>query len=116
MENREFNDLTKLPQEFWPTIDELPGELARVAKIIDSVAPGKGVAAVMHLEKVYESSPLYFHTLQPVRRRLRDKWIIERYNNGDRVPDIARDVALSTRQIWSILGRGPVDGKQLKLF
>jgi len=34
-EKKEFKDLTKLPREHWPTIEELPGELANVARIID---------------------------------------------------------------------------------
>ncbi len=115
-EKKEFKDLTKLPRKHWPTIDELPGELANVARIIDSVAPGKGVEAVMQLEKRYESVMVYIHTLDPVRRRLRNRWIIERYTAGEKVSDIARDVGLSSRQIWTILGRDPDNDRQLKLF
>ncbi len=42
----------------------------------------------------------------------------EAVSAGQRVDDIARDLGLSSRQIWNILGTEPEveDNRQLKLF
>jgi Mor family transcriptional regulator len=39
------------------------------------------------------------------RRAVRNKEIIRRYDAGERVPDIAQDVELTERQIYSILSQ-----------
>ena len=36
--------------------------------------------------------------------------------SGPRVPEIARLVRLSERQVWSVLGREPGDERQMSLF
>jgi Mor family transcriptional regulator len=112
------DDLTKLPAEFMPEIDALPGDLAQLAKIIDEVVPGMGVRIVLRLEKEYRGTGIYFHNLDGFRRRVRDAWVRSRADGGEKVKDIARDprVGLCARQVWNILGTEPVDERQLKLF
>jgi Mor family transcriptional regulator len=111
-----MDDLTKLPDEFLPTIDELPGELASLARALESVVPGMGVRLALALESAFRGTSVYFHNVDNLRRKVRDKRIIERYNSGERVDDIARSVGMSSRHIWNILGREPGEDKQLKLF
>jgi Mor family transcriptional regulator len=113
-----IDDLTKLPDELIPRIEDLPGDLAQLAMIVEEIMPGKGVVTVLRMEKEYRGTAIYFHNLDGLRRRVRDAWIIERYNSGEKVADIARDprIGLSARQVWNILGREPVDERQLKLF
>jgi Mor family transcriptional regulator len=113
-----MDDLTKLPDEFLPKIDELPGELATLARTIEAVAPGLGVRLTLVLESAFRGTAVYFHNVDNLRRKVRDQRIIERYNAGERVDDIARSVGKSSRHIWNILGREPglEDERQLKLF
>jgi Mor family transcriptional regulator len=40
------------------------------------------------------------------KRALRNREIVRRYDAGERVPDIAQDVELTERQIYSILSQG----------
>ena len=111
-------DPAKLPDDFIPEIDDLPGDLAQLARILEEVVPGQGVRIVLRLEKEYRGTGIYFHNLDGFRRRLRDAWIRARYDGGERVEDIARDprVGLAVRRIWDVLGKEPVNARQLKLF
>ncbi len=111
-----FDDLTKLPPELMPTIEELPGDLRRIAEIIDEVAPGCGVLAGLRLEAEYRGTAAYFHNMDEWRRKLRNNWIRRRYDQGGRPNDIAREANLAIRQFWNIVGCEPVDDRQLKLF
>ena len=101
-----------------PSVDDLPGDLARLARIIEEIAPGCGVKAVLRVAVEYRGTPLYIRSLDELSRKVRNAWIIRRYESGERVNDIARDpaVGLSARQVWNVLGKEPVDDRQLKLF
>ena len=119
--NDHDDDLLDIPDEFLPEIDDLPGELARVARIIDRIAPGHGVRAVLALAAEYRSTPIYVHNLDKLQRRVRDQKIIARYSAGERAECIARSARVSLRHLWTILGREPgvarvEDERQLKLF
>ncbi len=103
-------------EENLPTLEELPGDLPELAKLIDEMVPGHGVRVVMRLAREYRSTYVYFHNLDALERKKRDIEIIKRYEGGERPADIARDVELSERQVWKILGREPGEDKQMKLF
>jgi Mor family transcriptional regulator len=113
-----MDDLTKLPNEFLPAIDDLPGELPDLARTIEALFPGLGVRVTLALEQRYRGTPVYFHNADGIRRRVRNQRIIERYSSGERADDIARSVGMSSRQIWNILGEVPGvdDNRQMKLF
>ena len=106
----------KLPEEFIPEIEDLPGDLAQLAKVLEEEVPGKGVKIVLRLEAEYRGTGIYFHNVDGFKRKIRDAWVVEQYSNGRKVDDIARTVRLSSRQVWNILGKEPVDEKQLRLF
>lgn len=108
--------LSKIPVEYWPTIDELPGDLSQLARVIEEVVPCQGVRIVLHLVDEYRSTSVYFHNLDALDRLIRDRWIIERYDKGEKVRDIARDVDLCERRVWDIVGKVPGEDKQLRLF
>ncbi len=90
-----------------PTIEELPGDLSHVAKIIEEVAPGKGVEATLAIAENFRSTNIYCHNVDKFKRRDRDQLIIEKYNSGKKPPDLAKEFNLSIRHIWNILGKEP---------
>jgi Mor family transcriptional regulator len=114
-----MDDLTKLPDDYLPEIDDLPGELAQLAREIAQVLPDKqAVRLVLLLEQRYRGTAVYFHNADAIRRKVRNARIVERYTTGERVDDIARSTNMSSRHIWNILGCEPVleDTRQMKLF
>ena len=110
------NRRLEIADEFLPTIEELPGDLGHLARVIEGLVPGKGVRIVLALADEYRGTTVYFHNIDWLKRRQRDIGIIARYDGGERVADIARDVSLSERQVWKILGREPGEDKQMRLF
>lgn len=94
----------------------LSDDLTRLADIIDSVLPGRGRELVVKIAKEFAGSYVYFQQREKIFRITRDQWIIEQYEAGHRVPEIAREVQLSERQIWTILGREPDEERQMSLF
>lgn len=114
-----MDDLTKLPDEYLPQIDDLPGELAQLARVIARlVGPVLAVRIVLLLEQAYRGTSIYMHNTDGLRRKARNARIVERYNAGERADDIARSVGMSSRQVWNILGNEPEleDTRQLRLF
>lgn len=113
-----MDDLTRLPDAYLPEINDLPGDLAMLARVIEAAAPGYGVRLALALEAEFRGTTIYIHNVDALRRRVRDMRIIERYNAGERVEDIARSVFMSSRHVRNILGREPgvEDNRQLKMF
>lgn len=105
-----------LPDDSLPAICELPGDLNPLAEVLERIVPGKGVRITLLLAEEYRGTAVYFHNDDWLKRKLRDQRIVERYNEGERVADIARDVKLSASHVWKILGREPGEDKQLPLF
>lgn len=99
-----MDKFTDIPKKHYPSIDELPGDLSHIAKIIEDVCPSKGVEATLALSQAFRGTEVYFRNLEPLYRKARNSWLIEQYGNGQRIVDLARKVGLSERQIWSIIG------------
>lgn len=110
------SELEHIPDDLIPEIGELPGDLSQLAKAIDEIVPGFGVKVVMRIAEEFRGTYIYFHNNDAIKRKARDRRIIDMYDNGRRVPEIARYVRLSERQVWNILGKEPGDDRQLKLF
>ncbi len=106
----------KLPPDMFPRIEELPGDLSRLAQIIEALAPGLGVAIVLRIAGAFRGTTIYCHNMDALTRKVRDRWVRDHYDAGGRVPDLARSVGLSERRVWEILGTAPVDDRQLRLF
>jgi Mor family transcriptional regulator len=100
----------------FPRIEELPGDLSRLAQIIEALAPGLGVAIVLRIAGAFRGTTIYCHNMDALTRKARDRWVRDHFDAGGRVPDIARTVGLSERRVWEILGTAPVDDRQQRLF
>lgn len=107
-----------LPDDALPTIADLPGDLRRVAEIILPLMASDqdAVRAIFRLVKEFKGSYIYCRGLDEWRQAWRNGQIRAEYDAGGRVPDIARRWGISERWVWDILGRLPVDEKQLGLF
>ena len=109
-------EVVHIPEDLIPRVDELPGDLSQLARVVEEIVPGSGVKVVLRIAEEFRGTTVYFHNLDALLRQARNRLIIERYDKGERVPEIARDVRLSERQIWAILGKEPEEERQLKLF
>jgi Mor family transcriptional regulator len=100
-------DLTKLPTELLPAIEDLPGDLRTLAEEV-------GVLNTLRIVQRFRSTPIYVCNLDAWRIRWRDQCIRQEYDRGVKVPEIARRYGLSERWVWAILGRP--DERQGRLF
>lgn len=107
-----------LPDDALPTIAELPGDLRRVAEIIRPVMADEqtAVRAVFSLAAEFRGTYIYCRGLDEWRRTWRDGRIRTEYDAGAKVPELARRWGISERWVWDILGRLPVDDKQLRMW
>jgi Mor family transcriptional regulator len=111
-----MSDLANIPDDLIPGIDDLPGDLAQLARTVESVVPGNGVRVVLRIVDEFRGTHIYCRNLDGLKRSVRDRRVIELYSGGMRVPEIARMVGLSERQVWTVLGREPGDERQMSLF
>lgn len=105
-----------IPDDLIPRIEELPGDLSELARVVEEVAPGLGVKIVLRVAAEFRGTHVYFHNLDAIERKARNRVILEMYDNGTRVPEIARIVRLSERQVWTVLGKDPGEERQFALF
>ena len=97
-----------LPEEAWPRIEELHGDLQAVAELI-------GIGPALLLAQVFDGTPIRLYGARQWMRRHRDQCIRADYDTGNyTMIDLARRYDLSDRQISNILGRP--DDRQLNLF
>jgi Mor family transcriptional regulator len=87
-----------------PKEAELSGDLSRMADVIEKIAPGQGVSAVVALCREFSGAPVYFVQEDKLFRKALAQWVVQQYDAGRRVPDIARASRRSERTIWKILG------------
>lgn len=104
------------PFEPSPESAVLNDDMERIVEIVEKLAPGKGANIVVQMAKEFAGTYVYFLQNDKMFRKPRNEWIIEQYEAGYRVADIARILQKSERQIWTILGREPAQNKQLNLF
>lgn len=115
-----MNDLIHLPPEYHPDIEDLPGDLKRIAEAIEEGIPGEGVRLTLLLAQVFHGQPVYFRTIDNLIRRWRDDRMRAEYDAGGvTAKELATKLRLSLRQVENILGQPDarrMDEKQLKLF
>ena len=97
-------ELAQLLADLNPAIEELPGDLPGVARIIEKFAPGKGVKITLALAAANRGTYVLFHNVAALERGVRNRWIIEQYGNGVTAQELARAAGLGVRRIWGILG------------
>jgi Mor family transcriptional regulator len=112
--------LIHLPPEYHPAIEDLPGDLKRVAEAIEEGIPGEGVRLTLLLAQVFHGQPVYFRTVEHLIRRWRDDRMRAEYDGGlFTAKELATKIRLSLRQVENILGQPDarrMNEKQLKLF
>jgi len=112
----------EIPEEYRPEIDHLPGDLARIAEMIEEHWPSMGVVLTLFLAQVFRGQNLYFRNIDYLIRQIRDDAIRKEYNEGHKVREIALKWRLSKRWVEDILSRpGKMDQdesaeRQLNLF
>jgi Mor family transcriptional regulator len=113
-------EIIEIPDEWRPSIDELPGDLALVASGIEAQRPGQGVELTLLLAQLFKGISVYFRNVDELLRGVRNRAIRADYDAGVRVKELACRYRLSTRQIENILAepenREQRADRQMKLF
>lgn len=112
--------LIKIPPEYMPSIEELPGELSWIAETIEVYKPGHGVEFALFLAQVFGGQELYIRRAKDVVRRIRDDAIRAEADQGVRIKDLAVKHDLGRRQLNDILKAAPsqdeLKKKQINLW
>jgi Mor family transcriptional regulator len=112
--------LIEIPEEYLPKIEELPGDLQLIARLVEEVWHGYGVRVAIILGQLLPGVGVYIHNVKELARRIRNDAIRKEYDRGVRVKELAITYRLSTRQIENILAEPPsqeeLKSKQYRLF
>lgn len=115
-----MSKLIDIPDKYRPEIEELPGELARIAAAIEAELPGRGVEIVLILAQIFPGQPLYIRDLSYLARRMRDDAIRAEYDAGGcTMLELATRWRLSHIRIKQILaetGEKKNDDRQLRMW
>ena len=110
----------EIPEEYLPTIEEMPGELLMVAEGVEEVWPGYGVKVALLLGQLFPGVPVYMHNVKDLVRRIRNDAIHKEKDQGSTIKMLAIKYNLSTRQIENILavqpGQEVLKSRQKSLF
>ncbi len=93
----------KIPLHYQPEIGDLPGELPRIARVVEENYPGIGVSVTLLLAQAFGGQEVYFHMVTHIEHAVRDDIIRSRYDQDVPVKTLAVENWLSTRQIRRIL-------------
>ena len=110
--------VVKIPKEYWPEIDALPGDLAFIARGLEQHLPGKGVKVALILAQVFKGQPLYIRGIEELLITISNDAIRKENDSGTKVKELAFKFELSVRWVEDILAReeqGPEE-KQMRLF
>jgi Mor family transcriptional regulator len=99
-----------------PREAELKGDLERMAEVIDRLLPGQGKRIVVDILQEFPGTYIYCVQPEYVFREPRERWILDQFDRGCRVAEIARVIGMSESQVWKILGKAPGSDRQLSLF
>ncbi|MGD9947665.1 MAG: Mor transcription activator family protein [Desulfobulbus sp.] len=80
--NGRLVDASCLPEQYRPSIDELPGDMQLVAEAIESSFPGMGVHVAMVLSKRFGGGPIYIRKMNGELLRWRNDQIRSMYDHG----------------------------------
>jgi len=100
--------LVDLPLEYLPQPEDLPGDLARIAREVESFLPGQGVRLTLALCQIFPGQTIYFRNPGRWLRAWRDQVIRNVYDEGgETIKTLATATGLSCRQIEIILAQSP---------
>lgn len=114
-------EIIHIPERYWPAIEELPGDLRRIAEAIERHIPGHGVRLTLLLAQIFHGNPVYFRNIKPLLRAYRDDAIRAEYDQGGvTAKELAMSYRLCLRQVEKILAQpgsqAELEAKQLRLF
>lgn len=100
----EMAAIIHLPEQYWPAVEELPGDLERVAAAIEEHVPGDGVRITLLLAQIFHGQPMYFRSVDNFLRKWRHDCIRADYDRGGVTAKVlATRYRLSLRQVEKIL-------------
>lgn len=110
-----------LPDEYMPEIEELPGNLRKIAEAIEEVLPDQGVLITLILAQRFAAIPLYFRSVEKFLNAYRDQKMRNEYDQGGiNALELALKTGIGLRQVERILARpasqAELESKQMKLF
>lgn len=113
--------IIEIPPEYLPEIDDLPGDLQRIAAAVEEVRSGQGVSVALLLGQLFPGIPLYPHNIENLARRIRDDAIRAEYGQGNTTAkELAIKNKLSLRRVEQILAQAPsqdeLKSKQISMF
>jgi Mor family transcriptional regulator len=75
-------DVNQLPEQYRPSVDELPGDNRLIAEAIEESIPGMGVPIVLLLARSFGGSPIYIRKLNGSFLQWRNEQIRAMYDQG----------------------------------
>lgn len=102
-----MSKIIEIPEEYLPEIDDLPGDLRRIARGVEDVWPDMGVKVAIMLAQVFKGVAIYPRNIDPLLLRIRDDAIRKEYDRGAKVKDLAIKNGLCTRTIENVLSQAP---------
>jgi len=110
-----------IPEFYRPQVDDLPGDLRRIAAAIDDYIPGEGVRLTLLLAQIFPGQHIYIRNARVYLRAIRDDGIRAEYDlGGITSKELATKYRLCLRQIEKILARpssqAELEEKQMSLF
>lgn len=111
------NGIIHIPEEYRPGVDELPGDLQMIARVIEEHLPGQGVQVVLILAQAFRGQTIYIRSIDYLLNRMRDDAIRAAIDRGERIIDIGLRFNLSRSAVEKIGARpDSAESKQLSLF
>lgn len=102
--------IEQLPDDLLPGLEDLSGDLRILAEMV-------GVRKALEISERFDGTPIRLYGHKKWLRRWRDQCMRDEYDRGDiTVVDLARRHGVSDRTAFNILGKEPVDNRQLSLF
>jgi len=112
-------NIIDVPEAYRPRIEELPGDLRRVAEAVESVLPEMGVRLTLILAQGFPGQHMYFRSVKEILINYRDEAMRSEYDLGNiTAKELATRTGLSLGHVEKILARAgkEVEDRQMKLF
>lgn len=117
-----MDKIVDIPAEYLPSIEELPGDLAMIAKALTPYFPNQSLQITLVMAQIFRAQYLHIHNIDSIINKYRDDLIRSEYDRGVSVRDLGIKNHLGKSTIEKIL-RTPdhkhsnqTDDRQLTLF
>ncbi|MGD9947668.1 MAG: hypothetical protein AB7U29_04210 [Desulfobulbus sp.] len=93
-----------IPFEYYPSVEELPGELPLIASAVEEHLPGQGVRVALILAQKYPGTPIYLHNVNKIVNKYTFSVMREEYDRGGiTVKELSRKYGLPMTKTKEIL-------------